>query len=206
MMKRRWLLAACLALPACSVVPRQPYIARRDWPLVIHPPIQRAARPGAPDLLVRSVRAGPGLDQRGLQTLRPDGSLDIGYYDQWAVLPAEAVEQALRQDLAASGMFSAVVGPGSQLDPHLVLETELTALLADPAKHEARARLSLVLFDRAKAGLGVNDRVLVQTTIQGAAPLNGTDVPAEVAAMRAAVTGLLAQAEAVLAAHLPARR
>lgn len=205
MMKRRWLLAACLALPACSVVPRQPYVARRDWPLVIPPPAQHPARADAPDLLVRSVRAGPGLDQRGLQVLAADGSLNIGYYDQWAVLPAEAVEQALRQSLAASGLFGAVVGPGSQLTPKLVLETELTTLLADPAHGEARASLSLVLLERS-GGLGVNDRVLVQTTIHASAPLAAAKTLDEVAAMRAAIATLMGETQAVLAAHLPAGR
>ena len=204
-MNRRWLLAACLAFSGCSVLPSQPYIARRDWPLVVRRTDVRPSSPGAPALLVRSVRAGPGLGQRGLQVLRADGSLEIGYYNQWAVPPAEAVEDDLRHWLAGSGLFAGVVGPGSQLDPRLVLESELTVLLADPARHEARAAMSLVLLDRAHAGLGVNDRVLLQTTVHGSASLGGTDAPAEVVAMRAAVAAMLVAAEAAVAQHLPAK-
>ena len=41
--------------------------------------------------------------------------------------PAQAVEDGLRQWLAATGLFGAVLAPGSRLAADLVLEGDLTA-------------------------------------------------------------------------------
>ena len=71
-------------------------------------------------LLVRDVRAGPGLEVRGLQWLQRDGSVHVDFYEQWAVPPAQAVEDDLRQWLADAGLFRAVVAPGSRLNADFV--------------------------------------------------------------------------------------
>ena len=76
----------------------------------------------------------------------------------------------------------------------LVLEPELITLIADPAKHVARAAIALVLLGRRQ----VRDAVLVQQSVAAEAPLATTDVPAMVDAARAALRQVLADAEQVL--------
>ena len=109
-MKRRWLLLGGAALGGCSLLPQQPYLQRRDWPLDVQRAQVLPPRPRGPVLLVRSIRAAPGLEVRGLQWLLRDGSVHVDYYEQWAVPPAQAVEDDLRRWLANAGLFSAVTG------------------------------------------------------------------------------------------------
>jgi cholesterol transport system auxiliary component len=217
-MRRRWLLGGmagtalttALGGSGCSVLPSQPYLQRRDWPLVVQrsdalagpaPVVSRpAGRGGGLVLLVRTVQAGPGMEARGLQTLQPDGSLKTDFYEQWAVPPAEAVDDDLRRWLADSGLFAAVVGPGSRMTADLVLEGELLALYADLASMTARAALALVLIDErpgpARIGPG---RIGLEQTAAASVKLEGTDPPALARAQLAAVAAVLRQTEAALA-------
>jgi len=211
-MRRRWLLggmagtalATALGGGGCSVLPTQPYLERRDWPLVVRRPdvagaakgsVGGSAPRGGRVLLVRTVSAGPGLETRGLQTLQPDGSLKTDFYEQWSVPPAEAINHDLMRWLADSGVFTAVVGPGSRLTPDFVLEAELLALHADLASMTARASLSLELIDQ-RAGA---DRVRLERTESAEVKLEGTDPPALVRAQLAAVAAVLRQTETGLA-------
>jgi cholesterol transport system auxiliary component len=223
-MRRRWLLGGMLGTglvtalggSGCSVLPSQPYLQRRDWPLVVRQtgdsagdvapdlaggdlagataPAQRRL-PGGRVLLVRTVQAGPGMEARGLQTLQPDGSLKTDFYEQWTVPPAEAVDDDLRLWLADSGLFAAVVGPGSRITADLVLEGELLALNADLASMTARAALGLVLIDQRPGPA----RVGLERTESASVKLEGTDAPALVRAQRAAVAAVLLQTAADLA-------
>jgi len=198
-MKRRMIVLSALSLPvmslpACSVLPSQPYTERREWPLDVRRATAAAPRPRGPVLAVRSVQPGPGLTQRGLQWLQPDGSVQIDFYEQWAVPPAQGVEASLRQWLAESGLFAAVLGPGSRLNPDLILEAELTALIAEPRAGVARAALAIVLLDQR----GTAPAVVTQQTVRGEAPITGGDVPALVQALREAVADMLRRTEQVL--------
>ena len=143
-MRRRALLAAPLALAGCGLETR-PYAERRQWPLLVHRPQALPPRTGGPVLLVRSFTAGPGMEARGLQSVQPDGSIRTEFYEEWSVPPAQAVEEAVRSWLAQSGLFSAVLAPGSRLAADLVLEGELDALWTVPAENTARAALGLTL-------------------------------------------------------------
>jgi ABC-type uncharacterized transport system auxiliary subunit len=193
-MRRRLMLLAPMALTACaSLLPAQKYVARTDWPLEPEPPSHAPASANGPVLMVRPISAAPGLDARGVQSIAADGSLTVDYYNLWAVDPAEAVTQALLDWTQASGVFSAVITPGSRLDATLILEGELTELVADPAHNEARAVLTLVVIKAAGTTLP-----LAQVRLAGTAPLNGTDPAAEVAAQSAALASVLAQAVALV--------
>ena len=198
-MNRRLILLAPFALTACaSLLPKQKYIARINWPLDPQPPTQNPANPSGPILLVRPITAAPGLDQQGLQSLAPDGSLTIDYYNNWAVQPADAVSQALINWCQASGAFSAVITPGSRLTPTLIVEGELTQFLADPAHGQATAVLTLVLIKPA-AGLATTTALpLAQSRITGVAPLTGTTPAAQAAAQSSALANALAQATALI--------
>ncbi|MDR3538332.1 MAG: ABC-type transport auxiliary lipoprotein family protein [Acetobacteraceae bacterium] len=205
-MRRRTLLGGAVALfggsvGGCSVLPSQPYVQRRDWPLAVRRGEARGPRIGGRMLLVRSVTAAPGLEARGVQWLLPDGSVHVDYYEQWAVPPAQAVEDDLRQWLADAGLFAAVVGPGSRINADLVLEGELTALVGDLQAGVARASLALVLLDQHPNPA----KVLLQQTATATVPLASNEPKAVVAALQAAVAAVLRQAEATVAGALPLR-
>ncbi len=189
---RRLLLGATLGLAGCSILPGRPYLQRRDWPLLVQRPATLPPRAGARVLLVRDVTPGPGLDARGLAVLQPDGSLRTDFYEQWLVPPAEGVTESLRAWLATSGRFAAVLAPDTRLPAALVLEAELTTLLADPAHGTSRAALALVL--------AAGPRVLLQRTLQASAPLAGTDAPGVAASMLAALGVLLGMVEEAVGA------
>ena len=191
---RRAILGCAGALAGCSVLPERPYQERREWPLDVRRPEVAPANPRGPVLLVRSLRAGPGLDDRGLRTLRTDGAEHVDYWEEWAVPPPQAVEYALRQWLAASGKFAAVVEPGSQVPPNLILEGEMLAMAADLRRSQAIARIAIVLLRPAPGG----PQPVLQQTFTGLAPLQGTDAPALARAMQQAVAAALQQIEAAV--------
>jgi cholesterol transport system auxiliary component len=199
-MQRRFLIGAPLALAGCSVLPAQKYVARTDWPLDPPPPPMQPANPAGPVLLVRDLLAAPGLDDQGIRTLLPNGSLDIGYYNRWAVPPADAATQALANWLLASGDFSAVIAPGSRLTATLILEGELTEFLADESAGRATAVLTLVVISNS-GSLAAKSRPLAQSRITGQAPLTGTDAASSVTALRAALASALGQAVALVSRY-----
>jgi cholesterol transport system auxiliary component len=193
-MKRRATLLAPLALTACgSLLPHQKYIPRVNWPLDPSPPTSLPSATAGPVLLVRDLIAAPGFDQQGLQSLQPDGSIAVDYYNLWAAPPAQAVTQALITWCQASGEFSAVVSPGSRLTPNLILEGALTELLADLGAGQGRAVLTLVVI-RPSIQLGATALPLAQLRLTGTAPLSGQGAAAQAAAQSAALANVLSQA------------
>jgi ABC-type uncharacterized transport system auxiliary subunit len=145
-------------------------------------------------LLLRDTQAAPGLDERGLRTLLPDGSEHLDNWEEWAVPPSQAVGASLARWLAASGLFRAVVPPGSEVSAGLVLETELLALVANQSAGNACVRLGLVLLRRGRTG----DVPLLQRTVTAQVRLTVFAAPAIVAALRAALADVLRQTEMAL--------
>jgi cholesterol transport system auxiliary component len=192
-MKRRAFLAVPMLLSACGLAER-PYAERRQWPLMARRPRTETPRRGAPILLVRGLRAGPGLEQRGLQSLQADGSIRSEFYEEWAAPPAQAVEEALRVWLADSGLYSAVVASGTRLEADHVLEGELTGLWSIPATGQAHIALGITVV----AERPTTTRVLLQQRLTAEAPLAGTSVREAVEAQSAALANVLAQVEAAL--------
>ena len=197
-MRRRWLLAGAAALAGCSVLPQQPNVQRRDWPLEVRRSSTLPPRARGRVLLVRGVRSSPELEARGLQWLQRDGSLHVDFYEQWAVPPAQAVEDDLRQWLADAGLFRAVLAPGSRLNADLVLEGELDVFSADLTAGVARAALALVLLDQRPG----STKVLLQKTESAEVKLTGTDPPAMVDALKAALVAVLGESEQAIAAAI----
>lgn len=190
-MRRRIALLGVAALGGCSLLPSSNYVEKRDWPLVVHRASVRPARVRGKVLLVREIRAGPGLDVRGLQWQQRDGSVHVDFYEQWAVPPAQAVEDDLRQWLAGSGLFSAVVAPGSRLNADYVLEGELQTFMADPGAGVARVGVAFVLLDQHPSPI----KAVLQRTERAEAKLSGSDAPAIAAAMRESVMEVLEKIE-----------
>ncbi len=194
-MKRRILLAlvAPMALAGCGLAER-PYAEKRTWPLQVHRSTTAPPRAGGRVLLVRTVRAGPGLEARGLQSVQPDGSVKTEFYEEWAVPPAEAAEDSLRQWLTECGRFAAVIAPGSRLVPDLVLEGSLDGLWTVSATRQAHAAVSITVIEQK----GDAPRILLQRSFSADVPLVGLDAPNAAAGMREALAQVFARIEAAL--------
>ena len=202
MKRRRLMLGAALGLSVarCSVLPSQPYVELREWPLSVARPATLPPRAQGKTLLVRTMQAAPGLDGRGLRVLQADGSVRSEFYERWAVQPAEGVTDNLRRWLAASGLFAAVLAPGSVAPSDVVLEGELTALHVDLAHNTATAALVVVLIDQHPNPV----RVLLQKTERATVALTTTDTPGLVHAQIAALEEVLRATEADVAAAVRA--
>jgi cholesterol transport system auxiliary component len=210
--RRRFLPLPLAALAgACSVLPSRPYREVQRYALLPERPRREPPARRGPVLLLRSVRAAPGMDARGLRILGAGGQVDTEFYNEWAAPPVELVEEAMRQWLSASGLFAAVVAPGSRLRAGLVLEGELLRLQAEPRAGLARAGIAALLLDEPRDG--GQARILGQFTPEGTAPLAGgarrdDTVPAgeAAAAMREALAAALAALERDLRGALRGRR
>ncbi len=199
MIRRRGVMLGLIAgLGGCALSER-PFAERRQWPLQVVRPIGVPARRGRPVLELRDLLAGPGLEARGLQTLQADGSIRVAYYEEWAVPPAQALEDGLRQWLAQSGLFAAVTGAGSRLAADLAFDGTLTAFWADPAHGLASATIAFTLIDLRPA----TRRVVVQSSQTASVPLLGADATNVAQALRAAAAAVFRQIEAELRAALP---
>ena len=212
--RRRPLLLAFSAVggASCSVLPSRPYREVQRYALAPERPRREPPAKRGPVLLLRSVRAAPGMDSRGLRIVGAGGQVDTEFYNEWAAPPVELVEEAMRQWLAASGLFAAVVAPGSRLRPGLVLEAELLRLQAEPRAGLARAGLAALLLEEPRDA-SQQARILGQFTPEGTAPLPGAarradTVPAgeAAAAMRDALAAALAALERDLRGALRGRR
>ncbi|WP_237217060.1 ABC-type transport auxiliary lipoprotein family protein, partial [Falsiroseomonas oryziterrae] len=164
-MRRRLLLALPL-LAGCSIFPDRPNVPVRRFDLSPRRPTSRRAPSGAAVVLLRQVRAVPGVQDLGLRTAQPDGSFDIAVYDQWIAPPGDLADAALRAWLQASGLFSAVLSPGTRGEAPLSIEAQLTVLEAAPQAGEARAALAGVLLRDA----GGTSRVVLPFDVRGRAP------------------------------------
>jgi cholesterol transport system auxiliary component len=207
-MNRRALILAALAFPACSVLPDRPYQQTQRFILAPERPPGRAPAKRGPVLLLRTLRAAPGLDQRGLRILGARDEVTVDFWNEWTAPPADLVEEALRRWLLASGRFTAVTAPGSRLRSDLILEGELTRLQAEPVRGIARASLSALLL---ADGTG-ESRVLGQFLADGTAPLPGgprsdgkVAAGDAAAAMSAALGDALGRLETALAGAIAKR-
>ena len=189
-LRRRVLLGAPLALTGCSALSRPAYVEQVEWPLTLRRPVAVPPRAGGKVLVVRGLEPAPGLERRGVQWLRPDGSLHVDFYNQWAVSPAEGVTDDLRRWLAESGLFSAVVGSDAGVAGDFVLSGELTAFLGERGR--ARVALALVLVRTQPA------RVVLQRTFAGDAPFATAAAADVVRALLAALRVALGRTEAAL--------
>jgi ABC-type uncharacterized transport system auxiliary subunit len=197
---RRLVLSLPLGLAACTVLPDRPYQETQRFALLPERPSRNPPAPRRPVLLLRSLRAAPGLETRSLRSVSPDGQVRTAAWAEWAAPPAELAEEALRRWLMASGRFAAVTAPGSRIRPSYVLEGELTRLETLPT--EARAGLALLLANDDAAEV---PRLLAPILAEGSAPLPGGAAasPADAAAaMRAALAEALAMAERGIAGAL----
>lgn len=192
-------LAGLAALPACSAI-QTPYVEPLRFPLAPDRPGPMRVGQGRRTLLLRLTRAAPGLEGRLLRSVNPDGTVGVETYAEWTAPPAEGAEDALRRWLTASGLYAAVLAPGSRAPADLTLEMELVALHADLGRGEARAAISAVLLRETL----LTSPVVAQSVNIGTAPLppeRPLRPEPRARAMVQALGNALAGLESVLARH-----
>lgn len=148
-MRRRALVATAALLAACSNPLSRPYAEKRLYVLTA----QRNGGLPAPArgraLVVRSVTASPGMEGRGLVTRRPGNVQESDFWNEFFTAPAAMVQDAIRQWLSESGLFTAVLDQGSAGRADLALESVLVAAIGDgtdPAAPVARLHLQTLLL------------------------------------------------------------
>lgn len=155
--RRGWPLRAALALAAvllsaCAGLPeRAPAPMRYDFgPMAAAAP---AATPGLRPLLALRVQASPALDSPAmLYRLAYADSQQLRAYSQarWAMLPAELLQQRLREGLGRT--FS--LPPAGEAAPrvlHVELE-EFSQLFTSPQESSGLLRLRASLLQRTAGG------------------------------------------------------
>jgi len=142
MRRRALLLAVPVVAAGCNPL-AQPFPEKTMFVLDARRPERLPPNPRGRVLVVRSITPGPGAEQRGLVTRLPAGQQRIDFWNEFFAPPPALVQDQLRQWLADSGLFAAVVDPGTRASPTLALEPVLTALFADAAESPTVARVQM---------------------------------------------------------------
>jgi len=142
-MRRRSLLLAAPALAAGCNPLSQPFPEKAMFVLDVRRPQRLPPNPRGRVLVLRTVTPGPGAEQRGLVTRFQGGQQRVDFWNEFFSPPPSLVQDQLRQWLADSGLFSAVVDQGTRAAPALALEPVLNALFADAAESPAVARVQM---------------------------------------------------------------
>lgn len=145
-----WLLMAAFLMSACALPERAPAPLRYDF----GPPVATIAAPSGPrPVLALRVQASPALDSPAmLYRLAYADAQQLRAYSQsrWAMLPAELVQQRLRDGLGRS--FSLVpVGETAARVLHIELE-EFSQLFTAPQESGGLLRLRVSVLQRTAAG------------------------------------------------------
>lgn len=141
--RRALLLAAPAVAAGCANPLSRPFPEKTLFVLDVRRPQRLPPNPRGRVLVVRTVAAGPGAELRGIVTRLPGGQQRADFWNEFFSPPPALVQDALRQWLADSGLFSAVVDPGTRATPALALEPVLNAMFADAAETPPVARVQM---------------------------------------------------------------
>jgi cholesterol transport system auxiliary component len=177
-MRRNAPLACALALVAALTAGCLP--VSREHPqkhyYVLSAEREREARgrgaPG-PVLQVGTFRAAPAASGRQFVYRLGEAAYQTDFYNELLAPPDRLVTEQVRAWLAASGLFSAVVAPGSHLEADYALEGVLSELHGDYRDVRAPAavlRVELLLVRRPLAEPGV----VLHASHRMVEPLGGT--------------------------------
>jgi cholesterol transport system auxiliary component len=192
--------AALLGLPllaaGCANPLSRPFPEKALFVLDVRRPQRLPPNPRGRVLVLRSVTPAPGVELRGLVTRLPGGQQRADFWNEFFAPPASLVQDQLRSWLADSGLFAAVVDPGTRATPALALEPVLNGLFADAtvSPPQARAQMQALLLglDRTPP------RVLAQGDHDRAARIASLEPAAIVAGMNVALAAVFGEIEASL--------
>lgn len=189
------LLAAC-SLPRPEARPVTSYLLESSPPTA---PVKVAARTCL-TLQVARPSAAPGADTGRMAYVERAHELRYFAYNRWVEAPAQMLQPALVQDLAASALFRAVIGPHTRSGADLTLATELLRLRQVFDKGASRAELTVRvnLLDPAGQRLLASRLFVLEQPAPENTPYGG------VLAANRALDELLAAIRAFLVEQLPA--
>lgn len=192
-MKHLLTLAVLVSASACSLgLERDPpeqarYLIGATRPAVEAPP---------PDDGVVEVRAfhaaSPLATIRFLYRIGAH-RYETDFYREFLVAPELAISDAARAWLAAAGVATAVVAPGSRVDPTHVLEGDVTELYGD---FRSGTGPRAVLVIRAALVERTTEKVLLQATYAESEPIASADADGLPAAWSTALARVLERLEA----------
>ena len=143
-------------------------------------------------LLMRRFTVDPAYQDRGIVTRTDPVSVSSDFYNEFFIDPAQLVSAQVMAWLAASGLFSEVVGPTSTLAPTHVLEGHVVKLYGDLSTAPAAVlELQLLLLDVR----GGANRVLLHPDFERHEPAAGRDPAALVQGWNKALSQSLAEFE-----------
>jgi cholesterol transport system auxiliary component len=192
--RRALLLAAPALLSACANPLSQPSPEKTFFVLEARRPQRLPPNPRGRVLQLRTVAAGPGAELRGIVTRLPGGQQRADFWNEFFAAPPALIQDQLRQWLADSGLFAAVVDQGTRATPSLALEPVLNALFADAAETPPVARVQMQTLT-----LGLDrtpPRVLAERQHDRRAPLPSLAPAAIVAGFNQALAAIFAEIEA----------
>lgn len=82
-------------------------------------------------LLVTNLRVSPRYEGRSFVYRRSESSFEADFYNQFLISPGAIFTEEVRRGVAAAGLFQAVIGGASQLEPSQILEGSINALYGD---------------------------------------------------------------------------
>jgi cholesterol transport system auxiliary component len=197
--ERRALLGLLLggALGGCVSGLSKPAPEKRQYVLTATRPGREAPPANSLVLLIRRFTIDPAYQERGIVTRTDPVSVSSDFYNEFFIDPAQLISGQVTAWLAASGLFSEVVGSTSALQPTHVLEGHVVKLYGDLSGAPAAVlELQLLLLDVRGGG----NRVLLHPDLERREPVAGREPAALVQGWNKALSESLAAFEQSLRA------
>jgi ABC-type uncharacterized transport system auxiliary subunit len=184
-------LTGCLSRPA---------LVRHSFALQNPPAVNTPAAPGASVLALQTVDVSPLFAGRSLVYRTGPDTYEVDPYAGFLILPGRTLTIPVRIYLRNTGLFQAVIEPGSPIPANQSLAIEVTELYGDFTRRDQPAAvlsLRLLLLDATNGGAG---KVLLQKNYSRHAPLKQNTAIAVVAGYDQALAEIMAEVSADLAA------
>lgn len=200
----RCLAVVCAALSAASCIhvnvgggDDAAVPADRFHVLELAPAAATPAAPAAASRGVLAVRPAVVPDRFGKRVLRRAGPGRVTPLDHdfWADEPATAVTVALREALARTGRWDAVVDPSAALETEEVLDTQVLEFAVEDSEAPAPAGGRAVFRARFVWSESRSGRVVRSVVRAGSHPLTGAESGGLGAAMAAAIAAAVSPAD-----------
>jgi len=123
-------------------------------------------------LQVSNMRVSPRYEGKSFVYRRSESSFEADFYNQFFASPGVIFTEEVRKGLAAAGVFQAVIGGASQLEPIYNLEGSVNALYGDfRDAGSPKAVLEMEFFltrdAAAKADIVIHRRYLKSVPVKG---------------------------------------
>jgi len=187
------LLCGCLSRPSLSV---------QSFSFAA-PPVTGTSPTNAPVLQIRRLQVASPYDSQSFTYRTGEFSYERDPYAQFLVPPAESFTAALRAYLRQSGIFSAVVEPGTGLKPDSLVDVTVDQLYGDFRSQATPAAVLAMHFTFFTASHGLPGRVILQKEYTRRVPLKARTARAVMAAWNEGLEQIMAEVNSDLKKALP---